>query len=313
MIYSEELTKIYKGGLKKRGIVALDRVSLSIQAGEIFGLLGPNGAGKTTFLKIILGLTKSTSGRVEIAGFRPDDARSRLRVGYLPENHSFPSYLSGIEMIRLSGKMCGLGSSEISDRIPSLLQQVGMERWGTTKLRKYSKGMLQRIGIAQALINNPDIVLLDEPTDGVDPVGRVEIRDVLKKIKEEGKLIVLNSHLLSEVEAVADRVAILQRGRVVKINTVDELTIRGTQFEINADIGNKLIEVPEEIGKKLNMSTTKLVVELREESQINFIIDDLRMKKINIRSIVPIRLTLEQSFMEAVSDSPTTPGGEVTP
>ncbi len=296
----QEVTKVYYGSARKRGIVALDNVSLSIPQGEIFGLLGPNGAGKTTFLKVVLGIVQPNTGRIEVAGYRPTDPRSRQQLGYLPENHRFPDHHTGLSLLEFTGRLYGLSRSEIDARTERLLKIVNMARWTGMKIKKYSKGMQQRIGLAQAMMPDPDVLLLDEPTDGVDPVGKVEIRDVLKAVREEGKTIVLNSHLLSEVESVVDRVAILSRGRVVKVSTIDELTVRESQYEIQADIGNKLINIPEEVGRVLSVSTNKLIVELVSDDQVNYVIDELRLKKIAIKSVQPLKLTLEQSFMEAV-------------
>ena len=297
----QELTKVYRGGLKKRGIVALDNVSLSIQQGEIIGLLGPNGAGKTTFLKVVLGIAHPSTGQVIVNGYKPKDPRSRKHLGYLPENHRFPEHLTGLGLLEFTGRLHGLKQVEIDARTDRLLEMVDMAKWGNTKIRKYSKGMQQRIGLAQAMMPDPDVLLLDEPTDGVDPVGKVEIRKVLERIRSEGKTIVLNSHLLSEVESVADRVAILSKGRLVRLSTVEELITRNCQYEIDADIGNRLVDIPPEVGKILNVSTSKLIVELTDEDKINYVIDVLRMKKISIQAIQPLKLTLEQSFMEAIA------------
>jgi len=296
----QELTKVYPAGLRKRGIVALDNVTFSIQQGEVFGLLGPNGAGKTTFLKVLLGITKSNTGVVSIAGFSPGDPRSRQKVGYLPENHRFPSHLTGLGLLEFTGRLHGITRADIDDRTDHLLELVGMDRWANTKIKKYSKGMSQRIGLAQALICEPEILLLDEPTDGVDPVGKIEIRQVLEKARAEGKSIVMNSHLLSEVEVIADRVAILSKGRLLRISTVDELTSRESQYEIEADIGSLFIEIPSEIGKIISISSKGLIAELVKEENINYIIDRLRMKKINIKSVKPMKISLERSFIETL-------------
>lgn len=296
----QELTKIYRTGMKKGGITALDGVSLSVEQGEIFALLGPNGAGKTTMFKALLGITRITVGSATISGLPPSDPGSREKVGYLPENHQFPYHLTGLGLLELTGRLHAMSRSEIESRTDALLALVGMERWANTKIRKYSKGMLQRIGLAQALVADPEILLLDEPTDGVDPVGKVEIREALKKVRDEGKSIMLNSHLLSEVESVADRVAILSRGKLVRLSSVEELTSRKSQFEVEADFGNRLFDVPEEIGRKISLSTGRLVVELKDEKYVNNIIDELRLKKISIHSVKPIKVSLEQSFIETI-------------
>ena len=302
VIEVRDLTKIYQTGLKKGNIVALDSVSLDVEQGEIFGLLGPNGAGKTTLLKSLLNITRITSGQALIFGLPPENPQSREKVGYLPENHRFPNHLTGVGLLEFTGRLHGLAQKTIDGQIDRLLNLVGMERWGNTRLRKYSKGMTQRIGLAQAMLPDPDILFLDEPTDGVDPVGKIEIRNVLKEIKKEGKTVFLNSHLLAEVESVADRVAILSKGKVARIGSVDALTSRKSQYEIEADIGNEFFDIPEEIGKRITVSTSGMIVELKNPDDINFIIDQLRLRKVVIRSVKPMKITLEQSFFETVSE-----------
>ncbi|UCC45272.1 MAG: ABC transporter ATP-binding protein [Candidatus Zixiibacteriota bacterium] len=302
IVETENLTKIYQTGLKKGNIIALDSVGLRIEQGEIFGLLGPNGAGKTTFVKVLLGITRLTSGSVLINGLPPEDSNSRERVGFLPENHRFPPHLTGSGLLLFAGQLHHLPETTIKERSTHLLRLVGMERWGTTKISRYSKGMAQRIGLAQALISDPDLLLLDEPTDGVDPVGKNEIKEVLKRVKSEGKTVLLNSHLLSEVETIADRVAILNRGKVVRVGTVDEFTTRGLRYEIEADIREERLEIPENVGKVIRVTTKLLVVELEHIDGVNAVIDQLRMKRISIKSVQPARISLEQSFMETLSD-----------
>lgn len=302
IVLTENLTKVYHAGMKKGGVTALDELSIGITSGEIFGLLGPNGAGKTTLFKILLGITQKSSGKATLMGEKAGRAESRVKVGYLPENHRFPDYLTGKGLISLTGKLCGVATSDINDRMDSLLDMVDMSRWGDTKLKKYSKGMLQRIGLAQSMINDPEVLFLDEPTDGVDPVGKAEIKEVMRKIREQGKTIILNSHLLSEVETVADRVGILSRGKLVRLGTVDELTSRKLQYEIIAGFGEKLFKVPEEVGTVSTISRDRMVVELVNEDAINHIIDQIRIKKIPIVSVKPLKISLEQSFMETIGD-----------
>ncbi len=299
-----DLTKIYDSHVRKGGVVALDRVSMQIQSGEIFGLLGPNGAGKTTLFKLLLGLLAPSSGDIQLCGYTAGDPASRRKVGYLPENPRFPGYLTGKALLRLTGRLYGVAGADIEARILQLLQLVDMEKWADTKIRKYSKGMVQRIGLAQSLIPDPELLLLDEPTDGIDPVGKVEFRQIFLRLKSEGRTVVLNSHLLSEVELAADRVGILNRGKLARMGTVQELTSKQSQFEIEADLGDELVEIPSEMGTKLFLSAQKLVVEMRHEEDINFVIDQLRAKRIRIRSVKPIRVSLEQSFFETVTELP---------
>ncbi|MFQ6007686.1 MAG: ATP-binding cassette domain-containing protein [Candidatus Zixiibacteriota bacterium] len=296
----QDLTKIYQRGMRKRGIVALDNVTFSVQQGEVIGLLGPNGAGKTTFLKVLLGITRPTTGTIIIAGLSPTDPMSRQKIGYLPENHRFPGYLTGLGFLKFAGRLYGLMHEELDERAGRLLELVGMDKWAGTKLKKYSKGMSQRIGLAQALMCDPEILLLDEPTDGVDPVGKVEIRRVLEKIRGEGKTIVLSSHLLAEVETIADRVAILSKGRLLRVSTVEELTIRDNLFEIQAEIGSIIVKIPPKMGRILSITSKRLIVKLANEDDINYLIDQLRMKRITIRSIRPVKASLEQSFIETL-------------
>lgn len=304
IITTEDLTKVYNPHMKKGGITALDGLTLAVRQGEIFGLLGPNGAGKTTLFKSLLSITSITSGSATVNGLPPSNPSSRQKVGYLPENHRFPDHLTGLGLLQLTGRLCKMKSSDIEARVGKLFELVDMTKWADTKIRKYSKGMMQRIGLAQAMVNDPDILFLDEPTDGVDPVGKTEIRKVLQTIRDEGKTIFLNSHLLSEVESVADRVAILNRGKLIKLGSVEELTSRQSQYEIEADFGERFIEIPEEIGTRVSLSRERLIVELKDMNNINWIIDTLRLKKIAIRSVKPIKVSLEQSFIETVTERP---------
>jgi len=299
LIEVTNLTKKYKGTRGSK-IVALDNVSLAISQGEIFGLLGPNGAGKTTLFKALLNIVRTNSGDIAINGYPPSNPESRRKVGYLAESHRFPEYVTGLGLINLTARLHGAYGSQTKARAKELLEQVGMSNWGTTKIKKYSKGMLQRIGLAQAMITDPDILLLDEPTDGVDPIGKIEIRKLLQKIRNDGKTIVLNSHLLSEVESVADRVGILAKGHVLRVSTIDDLTRRSCQYRIEAALSGPQIQIPQEIGRILSSDDLSMTVELKEERLINAVIDELRVRKIDIKAVVPIKMTLEQSFMEAI-------------
>ena len=297
-----ELNKVYPSGFGKGGIVALDGVSFSVEQGQIVGLLGPNGAGKTTLFKILLNITKPTGGRAMVSGLSIRNPMSRQKVGFLPENHRFPDHLTGIGLLELTARLYGIKASIFEEQIDSLLDLVGMDKWGETKLRKYSKGMLQRIGLAQALISEPEILLLDEPTDGVDPVGKIEIREVLIKIRDQGKSVVLNSHLLSEVESVADRVVILSKGKVVRSGSIRELTSQKSHIIIEADIGHNLVEIPKRIGKSISVSTKNMIIELTDDNQLNAVLELLLLKKIPIRSVKPMRITLEQSFLNTITE-----------
>jgi len=223
----ERVSKTYRGRIR-----ALRGISLNVRAGEVFGLLGPNGAGKSTLVKILMTVVKPSEARGTMLGCRIGDKRSLRRVGYLPEHHRFPPYLSGLQVLSYYGALSNVARRDRKTRSKELLDLVGMSKWGRTKVSKYSKGMNQRLGLAQALINDPDVVFLDEPTDGVDPLGRRDIREILKRLRDEGKTVFMNSHLLGEVEMVCDRVSILQHGNVVREGAIKELTKDSQRYEV---------------------------------------------------------------------------------
>ena len=302
-INSESLCKTYRCGiLRREQVVALDNVSLSVSQGEIFALLGPNGAGKTTFIKILLSITRQSSGKASILGQELPHHPVKSRVGYLPENHRYPGYMSGEELLRFFAALSNVPKNVIDARLTPLLELVGMAKWRWTKVKKYSKGMMQRIGLAQALMNDPDVLFLDEPTDGVDPVGRKEIREILKELRRKGKTVFLNSHLLSEVELVSDRVAILDKGRLLKVGTIDAFTSAGSEYRIGVEG-----ELPEGFSHEMsalliNYARTGdgLMAELRTTEDLNRMIDLLRKHGIPITSIVRQRNSLEESFLNLI-------------
>src|SRR5438105_11811368 len=227
------LKKVYRGALRSSRITALDGVDFTVGAGEMFGLLGPNGAGKTTTVKILLDLTRPTAGAARIGGLPAGNPESRRRVGYLPEGHKIPGYLTARQTLSIFGRMSGMESKDIQCRGAELLEKLRIEKWIDVRVKKFSKGMTQRLGLACALIHAPNVLLLDEPTDGVDPVGRREIRDLLQNEAANGCTVLLNSHLLSEIELTCDRVAVLRNGKVAAHGTVEELTRRETRFRMD--------------------------------------------------------------------------------
>jgi len=200
-IETSGLSKVYRSRWKRHEVRAVDDISLHVPRGTIFGLLGPNGAGKTTFVKMLLSAVHPTQGSPLIFGRDAREPEARRPIGYLPENHRFPTYFTGAGMLDFYAALSGVDSAQRKKLIPELLDLVGLDKWGNFRLGKYSKGMLQRVGLAQALIHSPSMLILDEPTDGVDPVGRRQIRDVLTRCQEKGTTIFINSHLLSEVES----------------------------------------------------------------------------------------------------------------
>jgi ABC-2 type transport system ATP-binding protein len=232
------LTKRYPLAWKRKVLVALDHLDLQIRPGEVFGLLGPNGSGKSTTLKMLLGLVVPNEGEARIFGLPPESLEARRRVGFLPENPYFYSFLSGDETLRFYGKLCGVTGAPLEKRIEELIDLVGLQNGRERPLRSYSKGMLQRIGLAQALIHDPDLLFLDEPTAGVDPLGSAQIRDLILRLKKMGKTVVFSSHLLEQVQEVADRVAIFSLGKKVLEGSLDALLTErhDTQVEIPGEL-----------------------------------------------------------------------------
>ena len=219
----EELTKVFPVPFRRQSIVAVRDLNLRIEAGEVYGLLGPNGSGKSTTLKIILGLVSPTRGRTKIFGRGSSLVRSREAVGFLPENPYFYKFLTGEETLRFFGKLCRLNGSRLKDRVCELLELVGLTNARDQRLSTYSKGMLQRIGLAQALINEPKLVVLDEPSAGVDPAGSRDIRNIIIDLKQRGVTVLLSSHLLGQVQEICDRVGILARGTLMREGRLEEL------------------------------------------------------------------------------------------
>ncbi len=301
----------------KKRIKALQGVDLQVGSGEIFGLLGPNGAGKSTLVKILMTVVRPDKISGTFLGASIGQKEPLSRVGYLPEHHHFPDYLTGLQVIEFSGAMCGLLKRDRQANARKLLDRVGMTKWGSSRLNSYSKGMLQRVGLAQALVNDPKLVVLDEPTDGVDPVGRREIRDLLLELRGEGRSIFLNSHLLSELEMVCDRVAIMVQGRVSMQGTIDELTKDSRRYEIHV-----LGPDPEWIEKHPDASIEAvetgccITIATEDPESIQPFIDRLRNEGRSITRVHAVRESLEDLFMRAVVDESgnvAAPGAQIEP
>ncbi len=246
----DNLTKIFRLSLGRDYLVAVQNISFTVGAGEIYGLIGPNGSGKSTTMKVILGLMKATRGSTRIFGLDSRDVRSRHRVGFLPENPYFYKHLSGKETLQFYGKLCGLKKRELKERCAELLALVDLEDAANRRLAGYSKGMLQRIGLAQAIIQRPQLVILDEPTAGVDPSGSRKIRDLILQLKEDGVAVILCSHLLEQVQEVCDRVAIMQKGKMLREGALDDLI--AVEDEIELVMSNMSAELQTKIEKLVN-------------------------------------------------------------
>lgn len=234
----EGLTKVFPVPLRRERVVAVRDLSLQVKEGEVYGLLGPNGSGKSTTLKILLGLVSPTGGTTRVFGHDSSKVASRRDVGYLPENPYFYKFLTGVETLRFFGRLCGMGRRELGKRVDELLDMAGLADARDRRVGSYSKGMLQRIGLAQALIHDPRLLVLDEPTAGVDPVGSREIRDLILGLKARGKTILLCSHLLSQVQEICDRVGILARGRLVREGRVEDLLSVRDRVEVVVEGGS---------------------------------------------------------------------------
>ena len=299
------LTKVYSSSFGKRKVQALTGLDLTVSAGTIFGFLGPNGAGKTTLIKLLLGITFPTSGSARILGEDISGYKIKSRIGYLPENHKYPPYLTGGEVLDFFGKLSGMEGDLLKKKTDELLELVNLSQWKKTKVKNYSKGMMQRLGLAQALLNDPELIFLDEPTDGVDPIGRKDIRDILTELKSRSKTIFLNSHLLSEVELITDRVGILNRGKLIREGTVKELTQKNEEYKLNLEGSNVDSFIKQYQGifqiSKLNDGYCNLKVS--DANELNNILDKLRGDGIMVKEIVQQKNSLEEIFISLISES----------
>ncbi len=310
-IHVAGLTKVYSSLLSRKPIPALTNLDLTVQAGEIFGLLGPNGAGKTTLVKILLSIVHPTSGKAELLGQSVNKPVARRRIGFLPENHRFPDFLTPDQMLSLYSRLAGVPDHLRKKRIPELLEMVNMLEWQHVKIKKFSKGMMQRIGLAQSMRNDPDLIFLDEPTDGVDPIGRREIRDILFVLKDQGKTIFLNSHLLSEVEQMCTSVAILNKGRKIREGSVEDLTKTETHFDLKTTPVDEALLM--RLAHRFTLQTITPSTEARplqtlrltdtDRTALNALIDVLRQAGVEIESVQPVRQSLEERFVAEVKEN----------
>jgi ABC-2 type transport system ATP-binding protein len=312
----EDLGKTYRDGLiLRRSFEALKGITLQVRYGEIFGLLGPNGAGKTTLVKLLLGIVGSTRGKALMLGRPAGDRAGRRRVGYLPENLRIPRHHTALSALDLYGQMSGLTRAQIQQRGGPLLESVDLADRAKDSVKKYSKGMLQRLGLALALLHEPELVFLDEPTDGLDPAGRAQVRQTLVRLKGEGKTIFLNSHLLQEVELVCDRVAILDKGLLKGMGRVEELVPHrreGIELQLNV-IGSEqalyaaVAGLPEARIQSPDPEHHLIQVYLNDQAEIDRYVDALRSQSLSIASMGRRRISLEEAFMEVLglnSDKP---------
>lgn len=310
----EGLTKQFRSGWPGRPpATVLDGLSLSVQQGEIYGFLGPNGSGKTTTIKVLIGLIRATSGTVELLGKQAGDVPTRRRVGFLPEAPYFYDYLTAEEFLAFYGHLAGLERRILNQRVSHLLEVVGLTEARTRQLRKFSKGMLQRVGLAQALIHDPELVILDEPMSGLDPIGRKQVRDLILGLREQGKTVFFSTHIIPDVEMICDRVGVIVRGKLLATGRVDELVSHGHTHSVEIVCQgiavNGIPAIQATASRVLQRGQQALIV-LSSPDQLDQMVSVIRQHGGMLVSITPQKRSLEELFFQQPGASTGTPVGE---
>lgn len=307
----EKLTKTYSSSrLGRPPFVALSGLSLTVERGEIFGFLGPNGAGKTTTLKILLGLVRATSGTAMLLGKPAGDVETRRRVGFLPESPYFYDYLTAEEFLAFYGQLAGLDRAGIAPRISTLLELVGLVDARTRQLRKFSKGMLQRIGLAQALIHDPELVILDEPMTGLDPIGRKQVRDLILSLRDRGKTVFFSTHILPDVEMICDRVGVVMKGRLLASGRVEDLLRQGHTQSVEIvcqDFNAEDSTTVQSYATRILQRERQCLVVLPNADLVDSMVTEIRKQGGRLLSVTPHKASLEDLFFQ----SPTHTTSEV--
>lgn len=310
-VHVEDLTKDYAVGFwRRRPYRALDRLTLTIPTGEVFGFLGPNGAGKTTTLKLLMQLIFPTSGRAEILGRPVGDVGTRRRIGYLPENPYFYDYLTAEELLTYFARLLDVPAADRGPRVSRLLDRVGIGRERRFQLRKFSKGMIQRVGIAQALINEPDVVFLDEPMSGLDPVGRRDVRSLILELRDQGRTVFFSSHILADAEALCSRVAIVAGGRLAaagRLHELAEFEARGWEVVVANMPPPALEHVRPMASRVTEIGPGRYTLELPLSLAPERIIPELAATGASVVSMNPVRETLEDFFMQRIAEAAARP------
>ena len=305
VLHADGLAKTFRLDFFRKRVEAVKDVTFQVRRGEVFGFLGPNGAGKTTTLKMLMGLVKPTRGRAEVLGRPASDVHAKRRLGYLPESPYFYEYLTAEEFLDLVGALFGLGAAERKKRRDRLIERVGLGHARGRPLRKFSKGMLQRVGIAQALMGDPELVVLDEPMTGLDPLGRKEIRDLILELKREGRTVFFSTHILPDVEMTCDRVAMIFSGRIRNVGPLQELvSARLLSTEVGLQVGpGGLPALP--AGASQRQSPDGVLVELPAGSDVNAFLASALAVGASVLSVSPRKESLEDLFVrEAQSGGP---------
>ena len=286
----------------RKMVRAIDGLTISVEEGEVFGLLGPNGSGKTTLVKLILDINRPTAGRISVFGHRPGNKRVHREVGYLPEQPYFYDNMNAVELLQFYGALYRMDRGTLKFRIRESLELVGLMGSETRRLRSFSKGMLQRIGLAQALLSHPKLVLLDEPSTGLDPVGRKQVKDIIARLRTEGSTVFFNTHILSDVEDVADRVAIIHRGKLLKIGKVSELTVSTNRIVVQlGKVEEKCIASLANLATKCEVDGNSLVVNLAKADDVPEAIRRLVYAGADIYDVRYLHETLEDVFVREVT------------
>ncbi len=294
-IETDQLRKVFGEYAAVKGL------TLQVQQGEVFGFLGPNGAGKTTSIKMLLGLTAPTSGTASLLGKPIGDRTALTRTGFLPEHFRFQEWLTANEFLRLNGQLLNMKSGDLDARMDELLERVGLSDYRNKQLKTYSKGMLQRIGLAQALLNRPALVFLDEPTSGLDPVGRRLVRDIIHELRQQGTCVFLNSHLLSEIEITCDRVAFIRHGEVVRVLEMKSLAAGQSKVTIRANhFSEEVLTGLCRWGQEVQLDHGQVTMNIRDDSALPEITRYLVEQRVDVYAISPNRLSLEEIFIETV-------------
>ncbi|MEO0072245.1 MAG: ABC transporter ATP-binding protein [candidate division WOR-3 bacterium] len=302
-IYTENLTKIYRSGFRLERIKAIENLNLEVEAQEIYGFLGPNGAGKTTTIKILVGLAQPSSGRAVVLGKPAGDLRTKKLIGFLPESPYFYEYLNAYEYLTFCAQLSGVEKEKIKRQVDRMLELVRLDKFAKMPIRGYSRGMLQRLGIAQALIGDPELVILDEPMGGLDPIGRREFRDIILNLKAQGKTIFFSTHILADVELICSRVGIILNGRLINSGRLDEILLSEIEgFElIVKGLAPKMVKVVERFASKVIASAEETYLEIVNEADLERVLAIVREVGGKLISLQPKKKTLEDHFINQIA------------